>query len=86
MREDFMMNRSVGRLRGPHVYQNTEHVLGEIADDMGMGTKVRNWFRRPGYTPESLFYLFAGRPDRIRLTHAGVPTMTKPKSAKNSPA
>lgn len=75
--EDFMMNRSVGRLRGPHVYQNTEHVLGEIADDMGMGPKVRNWFRRPGYTPESLFYLFAGRPDRIRLAHAGGPTLPR---------
>lgn len=64
---DFMQNRSVGRLRGPHIYEDTERVLGEIADEMGVGAKVRNWFRRPGYTPESLFYIFAGRPERIHL-------------------
>jgi hypothetical protein len=26
---------------------------------------VRNWLRNPGYVPESLFYVFAGRPDRV---------------------
>ncbi|MGW8955608.1 CHAT domain-containing protein [Streptomyces sp. NPDC055709] len=66
---DFMMNTSAGRLRGPHIYADTEHVLGEMADDMGMGARVRNWFRRPGYVPESLFYLFVGRPERVHLAH-----------------
>lgn len=62
---DFMMNRSVGRLRNAHIYEDTEAVLGEMAEEQGMGDAVRNWFRRPGYVPESLFYLFAGNPDRI---------------------
>ncbi|MFF9150325.1 CHAT domain-containing protein [Streptomyces sp. NPDC014861] len=65
---EFMSNRATGRIRPPHVYDDTEHVLGEIADEQGQGDRVRNWFRRPGYVPESLFYVFAGRPDRIHLT------------------
>jgi len=60
-----MSVRSVGQLR--NIYRDTERVLGEIADDLGMGSKVRNWFQRPGYVPESLFYVFAGKPERIYL-------------------
>ncbi|MFF9818936.1 CHAT domain-containing protein [Streptomyces sp. NPDC014006] len=67
--EEFMLNASVGRLRMGHMYTDTEQVLGEIAENMGIGPKVTNWFRRPGYVPESLFYLFAGRPERIHLAH-----------------
>ncbi|MEV5156626.1 hypothetical protein AB0K81_32645 [Streptomyces werraensis] len=63
-----MISRSAGRLRGAHIDQDTEQVLGEIADDQGRGEQVRNWFRRPGYVPESLFYLFAGRPERILIS------------------
>jgi len=63
--EEFMSVRSVGQLR--NIYTDTERVLGEIADDLGMGSKVRNWFQRPGYVPESLFYVFAGKPERIYL-------------------
>lgn len=66
--QEFMISRSAGRLRGAHIYQDTEQVLGEIADDQGRGERVRNWFRRPGYVPESLFYLFAGRPERILIS------------------
>jgi hypothetical protein len=42
-----------------------ERVLGEIAEDRGQGARVRNWLRNPGYVPESLFYVFAGRPDCV---------------------
>ncbi|MGW3425480.1 hypothetical protein [Streptomyces phaeochromogenes] len=63
-----MISRSAGRLRGAHIYQDTEQVLGEIADDQGGGEQVRNWFCRPGYVPESLFYLFAGRPEWILIS------------------
>jgi hypothetical protein len=63
--EEFMLFKSVGRLRD--IYGDTEQLLGEIADEQGMGDRVRNWFRSPGYIPESLFYVFAGRPDRIYL-------------------
>ncbi|MFI9274633.1 CHAT domain-containing protein [Kitasatospora sp. NPDC052896] len=62
------MNRSPRRLRAPHIYQDSEQLLGEIADEAGCGPQVRNWFRRPGYVPESLFYLFAGRPERIHIS------------------
>ena len=68
---EFMSSRASGRLRLPHVYEDTERVLGEIADEQGQGDRVRNWFRRPGYVPESLFYVFAGRPDRIHLSSLG---------------
>ncbi|WP_196279798.1 CHAT domain-containing protein [Catellatospora paridis] len=64
---EFMGTRSVGRLRAGRIYADTEDVLAEIAEDRGIGDRVRNWFRRPGYVPESLFYIFAGCPDRIYL-------------------
>jgi hypothetical protein len=65
--QEFMRHRSTGRLRGGHIYADTEDVLGEIADDQDDGTRVRNWFQKPGYVPESLFYVFAGAPERIYL-------------------
>ncbi|MBO3676902.1 CHAT domain-containing protein [Streptomyces sp. NEAU-YJ-81] len=66
---EFMSNRSARRLRLHHIYEDTETILGEIADDQGQGARVRNWFRKPGYVPESLFYLFAGKPDRIFISN-----------------
>ncbi len=65
--EEFMTVRSVGRLHTGNIYDDTEAVLGAIADDMGLGDRVRNWFRNPGYLPESVFYAFAGSPERIHL-------------------
>ncbi|MFD9716096.1 CHAT domain-containing protein [Streptomyces sp. NPDC059076] len=65
---EFMAARATGRIRRPHVYKDTEQILGEIADSQGQGPRIRNWFRSPGYIPESLFYVFAGRPDRIFLS------------------
>jgi hypothetical protein len=32
------------------MYADTEEALGAIADDMGLGDRVRSWFRNPGYT------------------------------------
>ena len=68
---DFMESRSAGKIRRGHVYSDTERLLGEMADEQGIGEKVRNWFRRPGYVPESLFYVFAGMPERVYLRHPG---------------
>jgi hypothetical protein len=62
---EFMTVRSAGQLRAGHIYADTERVLGEIAEDRGEGAQVRNWLKNPGYVPESLFYVFAGRPDRV---------------------
>jgi hypothetical protein len=64
---EFMMSRSPGRLHGGDVYAETEAILGEIADDLGVGHRVRSSIRDPGYVPESLFYAFSGRPERIYL-------------------
>jgi hypothetical protein len=65
--EEFKHVRSIGRLRSRHIYEDTERVLFEIAADQGMGARVRNWLRTPGYVPESLFYVFTGKPERIYL-------------------
>lgn len=62
---EFMERRSVGRLRRGHIYSDTETVLCEMAESMGVGSQVRNWLKRPGYIPESFFYVFVGRPDLI---------------------
>ncbi len=65
--EEFMVMRSVDRLRTGDIYADTEAVLGAIADDMGLGDRVRSWFRNPGYVSESLFYAFAGSPEHVHL-------------------
>jgi CHAT domain len=65
--QQFMAKRSAGRVRVGHIYNDTEQVLGEIADEQGCGARVRGWFKQPGYVPESLFYVFAGRPERVHL-------------------
>lgn len=64
---EFMTQRSVGRLRAGDVYADSEEVLAEMADDRGVGERVRGCLKSPGYLPESLFYVFAGRPERIYL-------------------
>ena len=64
---EFMLSRSAGRLHGGDVYAETEVILGEVADDLGVGHRVRSSIQDPGYVPESLFYGFSGRPERIYL-------------------
>jgi hypothetical protein len=64
---EFMTRKSVGQLHDGSIYSDTERVLGEMADEEGMGDRVRGWFRRPGYIPETLFYMFVGMPERIYL-------------------
>jgi hypothetical protein len=64
---EFMAIRSADRLHLGGAYSDTETVLAEIADEQGIGDRVRNWFRSPGYVPESLFYVFAGKPESIYL-------------------
>src|SRR5258708_29535237 len=57
--EEFMNVISPGQIRRGHVYEDTERILGEIADSEGSGEKVRGWFQNPGYVPESLFYVIS---------------------------
>jgi CHAT domain len=65
--QELMGVRSAGRLGTGDIYADTERILGELADEQGNGPRVRNWFRHPGYVPESLFYVFAGSPERVYL-------------------
>src|ERR1035437_8126123 len=63
---EFMLDKSVGRLRSNHVYEDTQEVLQEIARDRGMLPKFRAWLAG-GYLPESAFYAFLGWPERMIL-------------------
>jgi hypothetical protein len=62
---EFMMRRSKGRLRKTHIYEDTEAVLGEIAEERGFGAHFRSTLRSQRYVPESLLYTLIGRPDHI---------------------
>lgn len=64
---EFMSHNSKGRLRSGRLYEDTEQVLLEMAQEQGMADKVRGWLNTPGYIPESLFYIFIGRPENILL-------------------
>jgi hypothetical protein len=64
---DFMLSRSTDQLRIGSVYGDSERVLAEMASDLGMAEKFGAWIREPGYVPESVFYMFIGRPDRVYL-------------------
>jgi hypothetical protein len=65
--EEFLGVRSAAQLHRGNLYRDTERVLSEIADEQGLGDKVRNWFRQPGYVPETLFYVMVGKPERVYL-------------------
>jgi hypothetical protein len=62
---EFMLERSRHKLRGDHIYEDSEAILAEIARDRGIEAKFRAWMINPGYLPESLFYVVMGWPDRI---------------------
>ncbi|MDQ3756324.1 MAG: hypothetical protein M3394_00515 [Actinomycetota bacterium] len=79
---DFMNRASVGRLRPQHIYDDTEAVLVELADEIGIGAKVRSLLKSPGYVPESAFYTFIGRPDRVWLNRP--PWATRPNLGSSS--
>lgn len=72
---EFKRRRSVGRLRFGRVYQDTEALLEEMADERGFGDVFRATMRSQGYLPESLFYVLVGRPERILLHDATAEAM-----------
>jgi hypothetical protein len=65
--KEFMMRRSVGRLRQGNIYADTEAVLTEMAADRGQGEAFKAWLNNQGYIPESIFYVFLGWPERFVL-------------------
>lgn len=67
---EFANHRSKGRLRSAHIYQDTEAVLQELADETGFGVALRGALRSEGYLPYSAFYYLAGWPERIIVSQA----------------
>ncbi|GAA2171138.1 hypothetical protein GCM10009846_03940 [Agrococcus versicolor] len=63
--EEFM--RGPHGMRRAHLFADAEARLVQIAERRGDGERVRGWLRAPGYLPESLMYLFLGRPSSIRV-------------------
>ncbi|MCG3127430.1 MAG: hypothetical protein CHACPFDD_02290 [Phycisphaerae bacterium] len=74
----FKLERSQGRIRLNHVYQDTIAVLDELAAESGILEKFRQWMRTLSYFPESLFYVMHGWPERIVLTD---PTIARMQAA-----
>jgi hypothetical protein len=68
---EFMGRRASGSLRYGDIYRDTEALLGVIADEMGVGARMRGLIRDPGYIPESLLYSMIGRPEQIFLRDPG---------------
>ncbi|WP_437724334.1 hypothetical protein [Sorangium sp. So ce861] len=66
---EFMLHRAEGRLRTGHVYEDTERLLLEIAEerDPAEANYAREFFRNESYTPESLFYVMIGWPENVVL-------------------
>ena len=64
---EFMLRRSVGRLRMHHIYSDTIEVLQEILDERKLGHVLRPIAANRDFLPESLLYVFLGSPERVRL-------------------
>lgn len=66
---EFMSTRTKGRIRRSHIYEDTENMLIEIAEEQGgqYGQNVQNFLKSSGYVPESLFYIMIGYPEQIIL-------------------
>ena len=52
--EEFMLDRSRGRLRLQHIYQDTEAVLRDIAKDRGILDRFNAWMRSQGWSGRSI--------------------------------
>ena len=66
---EFMMERSVGRLHGATIYDETVEILREMLKEDGLGEYFDSVIASQGYFPESLFYQFVGYPENIFLYH-----------------
>lgn len=64
--DEFMSGKGLGDLRGPHLYDDAEARVIEIASRRGDDVaRIANWLRSPGYLPESLMYTMLGKPQSI---------------------
>jgi hypothetical protein len=64
---DFMLHRSVGRLHGANIYDDTIKILQEMTTEDGLGEYFDSIINSQGYFPESLFYQMIGSPENIFL-------------------
>lgn len=64
---EFKHQRSPGRLRPYHIYEDTEKVLLEIATETGDDKWIRAQLSSPGFFPETAFYTLIGNADNIIL-------------------
>jgi hypothetical protein len=78
---EFMSTRSAGRIRTSHLYQDTEAVLLDIAEDRGEKDEVQRWLRTPGYVPESMMYTILGDPSSIRFRASSLTSGQRPEFA-----
>jgi hypothetical protein len=64
---EFMLQRSPGRIRLTHLYDDTVKVLTEMAAERGVDARLSQTLRTSGFVPESLFYLMLGRPEKLMV-------------------
>jgi hypothetical protein len=62
---EFMLDKSKGKLRFTHIYDDTISILKELAARDGILDQFENALSSQGYFPESIFYQFVGRPENI---------------------
>lgn len=63
--EEFKMDKSVGKLRCTHAYEDTINILREIACKDGIGDYFDSYIKSQGYFPESVFYQLIGAPENV---------------------
>jgi hypothetical protein len=63
--KQFMLERSVGRIRSNHIYEDTVTVMRELAIEDGFGEHFDAVIKGQGYFPESVFYQFLGCPENV---------------------
>jgi hypothetical protein len=64
--EQYIQWENEGRIRNQHLYRDTEALLADCAKQRGL-EKLLDKVLCDSYFPETLFYMFTGRPDRIIL-------------------
>ena len=64
---DFTMGRSVGRLHGRTMYEDTILIVKEMLHEEGLDGKYDDVLDQENYFPESFFYQWVGFPENIFL-------------------
>lgn len=65
--EEYLAEERAGRIRRQHIHKDVEAFLGSYADKTGFGENFKKVMDERSYFPETLFYVLAGRAERIIL-------------------